>query len=174
MRREKGFTLVELLIVLSIIASLSTVLVPNIPRWTNSAKAAVIESDASQIANAMIQYVTSENGTIDASSTRRITKLASSSLNDFFTKPPKNPFRDDGIIWVKTTDRSSIWGYNGKKYGYIVYDNIPSYVADKIKNDLTDSVDKVHEYIRTSDGYMIHTTSNHYNYAIEYKIQLNQ
>jgi prepilin-type N-terminal cleavage/methylation domain-containing protein len=140
-RNEKGFTLVELLIVLAIIAALSTVLVPNIPRWTNSAKAGVVESDISQIANAMIQYVNSEGGEIDAGGTDKIVDLSASDLKEFFTKEPTNPF--DGSIWVKTTSTDSINGAAGRKYGFIMYDHLPSYVANKIKNDLGDTVTKV-------------------------------
>ncbi len=142
-RKEKGFTLVELLIVLAIIAALSTVLVPNIPRWTNSAKAGVIESDISQIANAMIQYVNGEGGNLHAIG-NRATVLDSSSLAEFFTKQPSNPF--GGYVCVKTSNYEDITtasATDDKNYGLIMYNNLPDYVAQKIQNDLGTSVVKL-------------------------------
>ena len=176
-RKEKGFTLVELLIVLAIIASLSTVLVPNIPRWTNSAKAGVIESDISQIANAMIQYVNSEGGNL-AGAANSATILASSSLASFFTKQPSNPF--GGYICVKTSDSTNITAASNstqKKYGLIFYNSVPSYVADKIRNDLGSSV--VYEVNTdvnsvTSGVAALTATVSSGNKSIVYVIQLNQ
>ena len=178
MRREKGFTLVELLIVLAIIAALSTVLVPNIPRWTNSAKAGVIESDISQIANAMIQYVNSEGGSIPADVNKAIS-FNHSALSEFFSKQPTNPFGDP--ILVKTSDDSgtilTASASPNTDYGYILYTGLPSYVSDKIKHDLgSSSITVGNIKITTSSPATIVGISNSgpAKSSILYRIQLNK
>ncbi len=177
MRKEKGFTLVELLIVLAIIAALSTVLVPNIPRWTNSAKAGVIESDISQIANAMIQYVNSEGGNLHADA-NKATVLDSSSLKDFFTKQPSNPF--GGYVCVKTSNYEDITtasATDDKNYGLIMYNNVPNYVAQKIQNDLGASVVKLTtvdvDSVSSGIADLTGTTDSDHK-SITYVIQLNK
>ncbi len=157
-KSEKGFTLVELLIVLAIIAALSTVLVPNIPRWTNSAKAGVIESDISQIANSMIQYVNSEGGSIQAAA-NTATLLSNSPLSGFFTKEPSDPF--GGYILVKTSNSTDITAASGggDTYGLIMYDKLPSYVADKIQNDLGSDVVSKGSLVSDSAGAITTSTT---------------
>src|SRR5438105_15243054 len=56
-KRRSGFTLVELLVVIGIIAILIAILLPALNRARNQAKAAVCLANLRQIGQAMVMYV---------------------------------------------------------------------------------------------------------------------
>lgn len=76
LRNAKGFTLVELIVVIVIIGLLAAVLVPRLGGFTDKAKAAGAISEAKQVATALEAYY-AENGTT--------TTPTLDSIKDLFT-----------------------------------------------------------------------------------------
>ncbi|MBQ0013926.1 MAG: prepilin-type N-terminal cleavage/methylation domain-containing protein [Oscillospiraceae bacterium] len=60
LKNKKGFTLVEIVIVIVIIAILAAILVPNLTRWIDKAKIASLKSEADTVRNAVAAQVLSE------------------------------------------------------------------------------------------------------------------
>ena len=58
MKQRKGFTLIELMIVIAIIIILAAIAIPNYLRMTNRAKVSAIESDLKSLATALEAYNT--------------------------------------------------------------------------------------------------------------------
>ncbi|HEY9085234.1 MAG TPA: type II secretion system protein [Candidatus Tyrphobacter sp.] len=72
--RERGFTLIEMMIVVAIIAILVTILVPNFMRARAQAQTAACEGNLKEIATALELYQTDhdaypQSGNVDASNT---------------------------------------------------------------------------------------------------------
>jgi type II secretion system protein G len=72
--RERGFTLIEMMIVVSIIAVLVTILVPNFMRARAQAQTAACEGNLKEIATALELYETDhdsypQSGNVDSSNT---------------------------------------------------------------------------------------------------------
>lgn len=71
---ERGFTLIEMMIVVAIIAILVTILVPNLMRARSQAQTAACEGNLKEIATALELYETDhdeypQSGNVDASNT---------------------------------------------------------------------------------------------------------
>ena len=64
MKSQKGFTLVELLVVVVIIGVLAAIAVPKFTGATDEAKIAKVKADLRTIASAVILYQAKNNGTI--------------------------------------------------------------------------------------------------------------
>lgn len=60
LKNKKGFTLVEIVIVIVIIAILAAILVPNLTRWIEKAKIANLKSEADTVRNAVAAQILSE------------------------------------------------------------------------------------------------------------------
>jgi prepilin-type N-terminal cleavage/methylation domain-containing protein len=65
-RSQKGFTLIELMIVIAIIAILAAILIPNFLHARAEAQTAGCEGNEKQIATAMEEYAVDHNGTYGA------------------------------------------------------------------------------------------------------------
>ncbi len=87
-RSAKGFTLVELLVVIGIIALLISILLPSLNRARRAAKAVQCGSNLRQISLALIQYINSNKGHFPP---------ALITANDA-TSPPG--FYTDGFFWA--------------------------------------------------------------------------
>jgi type II secretion system protein G len=73
-KRQRGFTLIEMMIVVAIIAILVTILVPNLMRARAQAQTAACEGNLKEIATALELYETDhdaypQSGNVDASNT---------------------------------------------------------------------------------------------------------
>ena len=60
--RKKGFTLIELMIVIAIIAILAAILIPNFIRARSQSQLAACESNMKNVATALEMYSTDNNG----------------------------------------------------------------------------------------------------------------
>lgn len=70
LKNKKGFTLIEIVIVIVIIAILAAMLVPSLTGWIDKAKIAVIKSEADTVKNAVAaQVVDANNGGMDTKGT---------------------------------------------------------------------------------------------------------
>ena len=80
---KKGFTLIEMLVVIAIIAILVAVIVPAVTTSTTKAKAATDAANLRSIqAEAAIKYLSNTEGTIAASDFTFTPKLAASAYGD--------------------------------------------------------------------------------------------
>jgi len=94
--RESGFTLVELMIVMTIIAVLAAIAIPSYVASVKSAREAVLKEDLHVLRNAIDSY------TMDK-------EKAPQSLDDlvqsgYLREIPKDPMTHSVETWVTTTD----------------------------------------------------------------------
>lgn len=64
LRKTKGFTLVELLVVVAILAILILIALPRFSGSTNNAKLKTFEGNVRTLASQVVQYQTMHNGTV--------------------------------------------------------------------------------------------------------------
>lgn len=96
--RERGFTLIEMMIVVAIIAILVTVLVPNFMRARAQAQTAACEGNLKEIATALELYQTDhdaypQSGNVDASNT---------DLQPYLQQTPVDPAAGPGKPYTFT------------------------------------------------------------------------
>lgn len=63
-RKKKGFTLIELIVVIAILGILAAIAIPRLSGFTDQAKKASDEQMANVVANAAITYYTANNETV--------------------------------------------------------------------------------------------------------------
>jgi type II secretion system protein G len=88
---RRGFTLLELLIVIAIIAILAAILVPNMLHARAQAQTASCEGNMKQIATALEMYATDHSGQYPAASGPVDAALFGGAGNPYMTSTPVDP-----------------------------------------------------------------------------------
>jgi prepilin-type N-terminal cleavage/methylation domain-containing protein len=91
--RRKGFTLVELLVVIGIIALLISILLPALQRARDQANRTACMSNVHQLTMAWLQYATEHKFKVVSSNTGR------SDLGDWIGKGNTTAAIEDGLLW---------------------------------------------------------------------------
>lgn len=115
MKKRKGFTLIELMIVIAIIAILAAVLVPNFMRAREASRLTACKSNLKNIATAAETYSTDYNGVYPGSSTKAEIKSGTGSLGrlakDYLQKDLKCPAAAAYYTFAKSGDGVKYWVY---------------------------------------------------------------
>ena len=89
-RLQKGFTLIELMIVIAIIAILAAILIPNFLHARAESQTAACEGNEKQIATALEEYAVDHSGTYPASGAV-IATLFGAAPNPYMNNTPQDP-----------------------------------------------------------------------------------
>jgi general secretion pathway protein G len=117
MVKSKGFTLVELMVVLTIIALLISIVAPDYVGRTRRAEEAVLKQNLATMRDALDKHY-ADAGKYPA------------SLNDLVAKRylrsiPKDPFTDSASTWVavppQDARKGSVWDVHSAAKGYEKY-----------------------------------------------------
>ncbi|HVA28197.1 MAG TPA: prepilin-type N-terminal cleavage/methylation domain-containing protein [Candidatus Baltobacteraceae bacterium] len=102
---ERGFTLIEMMIVVAIIAILVAILVPNFMRARAQAQTAACEANLKEIATALELYQTDHQAYPDVTTLTNVTN-AEANLGPYLRQTPIDPVAPNGNYQYETT------GYN--------------------------------------------------------------
>ena len=145
--QHRGMTLIELLIVISIIAILAAIVIPNFSNASDTAKGSSLASQLSIVNKAMVLYKTDHNDN-DPTEAQLVTNpwqvltnstdvdglTSGSDYGPYFKSAPMNSFQGSNVI---ATDNSGAWQYDastGKIRAVVpqaVYDDASAYQLDQ-------------------------------------------
>lgn len=115
--RGKGFTLVELMVVLTIIALLISIVAPDYVGRTRRAEEAVLKEDLATMRDALDKHYADAGrypGSLDELVSKRYLRAI-----------PKDPFTDSSATWVavppEDTRKGSVWDVRSSAKGYEKY-----------------------------------------------------
>ncbi len=120
--RQRGLTLIELMIVVSILAILAAIVIPRYSNANDSAKGSALASQLSTVKKALLLYKTDHNGDYPTTA-QLITSqwqvlinktdidgdVAGDDFGPYILTAPDNPFVDSNVI---AADTSGAWQYN--------------------------------------------------------------
>ena len=117
MVKAKGFTLVELMVVLTIIALLISIVVPDYVGRTKRAEEAVLQQNLATMRDALDKHY-ADAGRYPASLEELVTKR-------YLRAIPKDPFTHSAATWVAVppadTRRGNVWDVHSGAKGYEKY-----------------------------------------------------
>jgi prepilin-type N-terminal cleavage/methylation domain-containing protein/prepilin-type processing-associated H-X9-DG protein len=135
--RRLGFTLVELLVVIGIIAVLISVLLPALRRARDAAQRVQCLSNMRQISNAMISFANDHHGSMPSAATTTV--LVIDPITGAFKQLPsdKDPSRtacSDWIAWQRVSDPWAQAPYNVNTCAYlnITYSALARYLGSRL------------------------------------------
>jgi len=103
---ERGFTLIEMMIVVAIIAILVAILVPNFMRARAQAQTAACEANLKEIATALELYQTDHEQYPDAPSPTNVTST-DTNLGQYLRQTPIDPVAPSGFYQYQVANFSS-------------------------------------------------------------------
>jgi general secretion pathway protein G len=116
-RKDNGFTLVELMVVLTIIALLISIVAPNYVGRTRRAEEAVLKEDLAVMRDALDKHYADAGrypGSLDELVSKRYLRAI-----------PKDPFTDSSATWVavppEDTRKGNVWDVRSSAKGYEKY-----------------------------------------------------
>jgi type II secretion system protein G len=104
--QERGFTLIEMMIVVAIIAILVAILVPNFMRARAQAQTAACEANLKEIATALELYQTDHEQYPDTSGATNAT-ATDPSLGQYLRQTPVDPVNPAGFYQYQVSNYSS-------------------------------------------------------------------
>ena len=117
MVKGKGFTLVELMVVLTIIALLISIVAPNYVGRTRRAEEAVLKENLATMRDALDKHY-ADAGKYPSSLDELVSKRYLRSI-------PKDPFTDSTSTWVavppQDTRKGNVWDVHSSAKGYERY-----------------------------------------------------
>lgn len=136
---RRGFSLIELLIIVSIIGILAAIVIPTFSNANETAKAGALASQINTVKKSLILYKNDHNGTYPTDA-QLITNqwqalttttdidgdVAGSDYGPYFIKPPFNAFMDSSVV---AADNSAAWQYDAS--AGTIQAVVPSTVRDQ-------------------------------------------
>jgi type II secretion system protein G len=103
MEKQRGFTLIEMMIVVAIIAILVSVLVPNFMRARAQAQTAACEANLKEIATALELYQTDHESYPDVTAETQVTS-SEANLGPYIRQTPIDPVAPTGFYEYSVTN----------------------------------------------------------------------
>lgn len=100
---ERGFTLIEMMIVVAIIAILVAILVPNFVRARAQAQSAACEANLKEIATALELYQTDHEAYPDVTTLTNVTS-SEANLGPYLRQTPIDPVNPAGFYQYETSN----------------------------------------------------------------------
>ncbi|MFK7790321.1 MAG: type II secretion system protein [Phycisphaeraceae bacterium] len=121
LRKNRGFTLIELMIIVTIIGILAAIVIPTFSNANETAKAGALASQLNTVKKSLVLYSTDHNGVFPTDA-QLITNqwqvltnttdingdVSGEDYGPYFQKPPFNAFMDSSVV---AADNSAAWQY---------------------------------------------------------------